>query len=205
MRDDIKWDDNEKAIRDLWPTAMYPADLKDLIKRQLSRLNQAWLREAIEEVKCKFASHQPELKWWLAAYERIEARWFKTQPAVTAVRPIIVDHTRVRNEKTYEVSSVFFSLEEAVAFARNCGGSIRGRRHTQSDDDLRAEIRALPREQISAAVAWLRQRMWIGSEPVSGDLAKWSPALLGAIAGALDVTSRTLRIPAALPPAKENS
>ena len=203
MRDDITWEDNEQRIRELHPTAMYPPALKALIKQQLSKLNQQWLREALDEVKCNFASHQPELKWWLQAYERIEAKWFKTQPAVTAARPIIVDHTRVRSGQTYEVSSVFFSLDEAVAFARNCGGSIRGRRHTQSDDDLRAEIKRLPRDQISAAVAWLRQRMWIGKDEISGDIGKWSPMLLGSIAGALDVTARSLRQPSALPPAKE--
>jgi len=205
MREDITWEDNEQRIRELHPTAMYPPALKALIKQQLSKLNQQWLREALDEVKCKFASHQPELKWWLQAYERIEARWFKTQPAVQTVRPIIVDHTRVRHGTTYEVSSVFYSLDEAVAFARNCGGSIRGKRHAPSDDELRAEIRALPRDQISAAVAWLRQRMWIGDDPVSGDLSKWSPALLGAIAGALDVTAQSLSKPAALPPAKETT
>jgi hypothetical protein len=205
MRDDIKWEDNETAIRELWPTAMYPPTLKALIKQQLSKLNQQWLREALDDVKCGFASHQPELKWWLQAYEKIEQRWFKTQPAKRCADVIIVDHTRVRNEQTYEVSSLFFSLDEAVAFARNCGGSIRGRRHVVSDDQLRAEIKALPREQVSAAFEWLRKRAWITKEKVTSDIDKWSPMLLGTISGVIDVTSKGLTQPSALPPAKENA
>jgi len=203
MRDDITWEENEKVIRDLWPTAMYPEHLKDLVKRQLSKLNQQWLREAIEEVKCKFASHQPELKWWLVEYEKVEERWLKTQPPKKCADVIIVDHTRVRDGKTYDVSSVFNTLDDAVAFARNCGGSIRGRRHAVSDEQLRREIKALPREQVSAAFAWLRQRAWITKEKVSGDVDAWSPMLLGTISGVIDVTSKGLTQPSALPPAKE--
>ena len=205
MRHDITWEDNETAIRDLWPTAMYPPALKTLIKQQLSKLNQQWLREAIEQVKCQFASHQPELKWWLQAYEKIEKQWFKTQAPKKCADVIIVDHTRVRDGKTYEVSTVFNTIEDAVAFARNCGGSIRGRRHAVSDDQLRAEIKALPREQVGAAFEWLRKRAWITKEKVTSDIDKWSPMLLGTISGVIDVTSKGLTQPSALEPKKENA
>lgn len=198
MRDDITWEMNEKRIRDLWPTAMYPPDLKDLIKRRLSRVNQQWLKEALEEVKSKYASHQPELKWFLQEYERIESRWHRSQPAVTVRRPTIVDHTRMRNGTVYEVSAVFQSHEEAVEFAKTVNGTIRGKRNAPSDAELRAQVKALDREKIKIAIDWLRERRWIGDQQVSGDIDSWSIMLLGSVAGAVDVTSKALPQPAAM-------
>jgi len=192
MRDDITWEMNEKRIRDLWPTAMYPPDLKDLIKRRLSRVNQQWLKEALEEVKSKYASHQPELKWFLQEYERIESRWHRSQPQVAAIRPIIVDHTRMRNGIVYEVSAVFTSQDEAVEFAKTVNGKIRGKRKAPSDAELRAQVKALTRDQIKQAIDWLREQRWIGKEQVSGDIDSWSVMLLGSVAGAVDVTSEAL-------------
>jgi len=184
------WEQNRERIRQLWPTAMYPEHLGNLMRQRLSGLNQEWLTQAIEDVKCKFSSHQPELKWFLEAYERIEERaWASQDRKRTPVEVIIVDHVRVRDGKTSQVSTVFTDRAEAEAFARQQNGTIRGQRKTVSDDELRAWLKAKTRSELQAAVDLVRRQGW-GEWEVPGDLDRWGPMLLGAVAGGLDVIER---------------
>jgi hypothetical protein len=184
------WEQNRERIRQLWPTGMYPEHLGNLMRQRLSGLNQEWLTRAIEDVKCKFSSHQPELKWFLEAYERIEEKaWASQDRKRTPVEVIIVDHVRVRDGKTSQVSTVFTDRAEAEAFARQQNGTIRGQRKTVSDDELRAWLKSQSRAALQAAVDLVRRQGW-GEWEVPGDLDRWGPMLLGAVAGGLDVIER---------------
>jgi len=187
--DDITWDMNEERIRQYWPTAMYPTELKALIKRRLCRLNQQWLAEALEVVKCKYSSHQPELKWFLEQYEVCEDRAWKHQPKPTTVKAIIVDHVRVRNGSEYDISTVFTVESEADDYARQVNGTIRGRRKAMSDDDLRSWLKSQSRAALQASVDVVRSQGW-GEWQFPADLDQWTPTMLGAVAGGLDVMQR---------------
>jgi len=184
------WDENRQRIRQLWPTAMYPDYLGKLMRERLSGLNQEWLTRAIEDVKCRFSSHQPELKWFLEAYERIEEKaWSAQDTKRTQVEVIIVDHVRVRDGQTREVSTVFTDRAEAEAFAKQQSGTIRGARTVMFDNDLRSWLKSQSRAALQEAVAVVRKQGW-GDWQFPGDLDQWSPTMLGAVAGGLDVMQR---------------
>lgn len=94
MEEPYTWLRNEKCIRELWATAEWGEpdnELRSLFKRALSKLNQCFLSEAIEKVKLTYTSQQPELKWFMSAYEvcaasnRITGRDSSRQIEKTAV------------------------------------------------------------------------------------------------------------------------
>jgi hypothetical protein len=184
------WEQNRERIRQLWGTAIYPEHLGNLMRQRLSCLNQEWLTQAIEDVKCRFSSHQPELKWFLEAYERIEQRAWSTQDRKrTPVEVIIVDYVRVRDGKTSQVSTVFTERAEAEAFARQQNGTIRCQRKATSDDELRAWLKAKTRPELQAAVDLVRRQGW-GEWQFPSNIDKWTAIMLGAVAGGLDVIER---------------
>ncbi len=76
------WAENHLRIKQMWATAEWGgADnaLRDIFYRQLSGLMQNHLYAAIDEVKVNYSSQQPELKWFIQAYDRIVDRSRKTE------------------------------------------------------------------------------------------------------------------------------
>jgi hypothetical protein len=187
---DNPYENNWNRIRQFWPSAMFPTYLKELFDNQLRGLNKDCLTQAIGQVKCKFSSHQPELKWFLEAYERIEERaWASQDRKRTPVEVIIVDHVRVRDGRTSQVSTVFTNQAEAEAFAHQQNGTIRGQRKATSDDELRVWLKAKTRPELQAAVDLVRKQGW-GEWQFPADIDKWTATMLGAVAGGLDVIER---------------
>jgi hypothetical protein len=187
---DNPYEDNWNRIKQVWPSAMFPTYLKEIFDNELRGLNQDWLTQAIGQVKCKFSSHQPELAWFLKAYERIEERaWASQDRKRTPVEVIIVDHVRVRDGRTSQVSTVFTNQAEAEAFAQQQNGTIRGQRKATSDDELRVWLKAKTRPELQAAVDLVRKQGW-GEWQFPADIDKWTATMLGAVAGGLDVIER---------------
>jgi hypothetical protein len=67
-REPVTYWRNVARLKALWPHGMFPEDWLDLFKEDFERANQAFLADAMKQVKRRFSSHQPELKWFHEAY-----------------------------------------------------------------------------------------------------------------------------------------
>ncbi len=68
------FDRNTQRLKALWPHAMFLPDWLDLWREDFQYKNQQFLAEAMADVKRKFSSHQPELKWFHEAFrDRLRA------------------------------------------------------------------------------------------------------------------------------------
>lgn len=63
---------NTERLKGLWPTAMLPADWLDLWRTTFTNRNQEWLALAMERVKLRYSSHQPEIRWFVEAFREVE-------------------------------------------------------------------------------------------------------------------------------------
>ena len=70
---EVTWLDNRERINGLWPTARWTPDEKDLWHRELSDLNQEWLREALDTVAKNYSSKKPTLKWVTEAFRQVKS------------------------------------------------------------------------------------------------------------------------------------
>lgn len=77
------WDDNRKAINQLWPQCKWTDEEKKLMHADLSGLDQVVLYDAIRNVKRNNDTLYPQLKWFRDEYRHLDRlRNFKKQRAV---------------------------------------------------------------------------------------------------------------------------
>lgn len=69
----MDWETNAKAIRELWPEAVWNETLRDVWRKELEMLDQSALADALVVVKKNFGGLQPELKWVLGAYSTVQS------------------------------------------------------------------------------------------------------------------------------------
>jgi len=67
------WDDNRKAINQLWPAMTYTEEESRLWREDLSGLDQSLLYDAIRNAKRRHDSVVPHLKWMLDGYRELDA------------------------------------------------------------------------------------------------------------------------------------
>lgn len=67
-REPVTYWRNVARLKALWPHGMFPQDWLDLFKEDFERLNQPFLADAMKEVKRRYSSHQPEIRWFHEAY-----------------------------------------------------------------------------------------------------------------------------------------
>ncbi len=63
---------NTERLKGLWPTAMLPSDWLELWRTTFANRNQHWLSLAMERVKLRYSSHQPEIRWFVDAFREVE-------------------------------------------------------------------------------------------------------------------------------------
>lgn len=68
----MTWEENGRAIRQLWPDAVWNDALRSLFMKELEPLDQTALADAIRQVKKTYTSQQPEVKWVLEAYAQVQ-------------------------------------------------------------------------------------------------------------------------------------
>ena len=66
------WDDNKRAINQLWPKAEFTDEERRLWNDDLSGLNQDVLYDAIRNVKRANDTLYPQLKWFRDEYRHLE-------------------------------------------------------------------------------------------------------------------------------------
>ncbi len=186
------WQDNEKKIRQLWPNAQWgdeSNELRRIFKRKLSSLDQSILSRAIESVKTNFASHQPELKWFLSAYETIKQ---SERVVPTGATPCgdryWVDYPKASRFTGVVawVSSPAPDYETAKGWAVANNGRVRGGSHAEPISDPMDRIRSATRDELKRAIDSLRTDNYISSYPLSSDPTKWDNRTIGSVAARLD-------------------
>lgn len=206
---DPSWDDNRKRIREYWPSAQFgaenePNELRDLWYRTLRNLNQFFLSVALQDVKLNFASHQPELKWVHAAYDRIvESRRNKPSGATPPADRHFVDfEERSRfGPWTVNYSASFATVEEAQRLAQSNGGRVRslrsgfgetqGQSFADSDARVTAHLKTHSRETIASAIARLRDTGMLSPTPLVGGVDNWPRTVRSLVWSRLDIDAAT--------------
>ena len=187
------WEHNELRIRQIWPNAQWGDErneLRQLFKRSLRNLNQAYLFDAIDAVKLKFSSHQPELVWFLKAYDSIaEARNFKPSGATSTPDKWWVDFEAPPKHSPhlmYAYSSDAVDRADAERIAKLTGGRIRNHSMIVEQDTTLERLRAMSRESIAYAVKVLRDARMISTKPLSPNVGNWKPATIGFVLGQIE-------------------
>lgn len=80
MKNEFTIDDVRNRVSEYWPTAELNEATRKLWYKRLKDKNPARLMEALDEVRVKYASATPQLKWILDAYanlkpEKLESVW----------------------------------------------------------------------------------------------------------------------------------
>ncbi len=196
----ILWIDNEKKIRQLWPAAQWgdeEHELRKLIKRRLSSLDQQILSRAIDVVKEKFSSQQPELKWFVTEYDTIKQAERVVQTGATpGGNQYWVDYPKASRFTGVVawVSSPAPDYETAKNWAIANNGRVRGGSHTEAQADPLDAVKAASRDALKAAIDSLRHDKYISADPLSSDPTKWDINTVGSVAARLN--SRTAGHPA---------
>ena len=76
------WSDNRELMRELWPTAEMTPALCGLFHESLHYRNQEWVTIALKNVRKRYSSKTPELKWILAAFFEHRDTLHASQPRV---------------------------------------------------------------------------------------------------------------------------
>jgi len=179
------WEHNEKRIRQMWPNAQWGDEgneLRAIFKKHLSGLMQNHLYAAIDEVKVSFSSHQPELKWFLQAYNRIVESNRKFESGATrATDKWWVDFERPSRHTglPYKFSTDAPDFKTAKEIAASTGGRVRNHSQVIEQDSLVHFLKAQPRADIAAAVGALRAKGMMSKDQLSSDISKWRPATVG--------------------------
>ena len=71
-------DDVRRKFREYWPTANMPDCVRDLWRQRLSNLNPGCLYECLDDVRLKYTSSTPQLKWVLNAYHSLYRSKFRS-------------------------------------------------------------------------------------------------------------------------------
>ncbi len=179
------WQHNEKRIRQMWPNAQWGDDgneLRAIFKKHLSGLMQNHLYAAIDEVKINFSSHQPELKWFIQAYDRIVDSTRKTEsgPSRSADK-WWVDFERPSKHTglPYKFSTDAPDLATANEIAKRTNGRVRNR---SKNDEAQSPVHFLlaqDRAVVATAVAQLRQRGIISKDQLPSDISQWRQSTIG--------------------------
>ncbi len=179
------WTENQKRIKEMWPTAMWGESdnaLREIFKRHLSGLMQNHLYAAIDEVKVNFSSHQPELKWFISAYDKIVERSRKTEsgPSRSADK-WWVDFERPSRHTglPYKFSTDAPDLATANEIAKRTNGRVRNR---SKNDEAQSPVHFLlaqDRAVVATAVAQLRERGMIGKGKLPPDISQWRQSTIG--------------------------
>ena len=179
------WAENHLRIKQMWATAEWGgADnaLRDIFHRQLSGLMQNHLYAAIDEVKVNYSSHQPELKWFIQAYDRIVDRSRKTEsgPSRSADK-WWVDFERPSRHTglPYKFSTDAPDLATANEIAKRTNGRVRNR---SKNDEAQSPVHFLlaqDRAVVATAVAQLRERGMIGKGKLPPDISQWRQSTIG--------------------------
>ena len=136
------WQHNEKRIRQMWPNAQWGDEgneLRAIFKKHLSGLMQNHLYAAIDEVKVNFSSHQPELKWFISAYDRIVDSHRKFESGATrSADKWWVDFERPSKHTglPYKFSTDALDFKSATAIAASTGGRVRNHSQVIEQDSL---------------------------------------------------------------------
>lgn len=87
----MDWPTNAKAIRELWPDAIWNDTLREVWRSELEPLEQDALRDALVMVKKTYASQQPEIKWVLGCYSTVQSdrRVQRYKPAARGEKHLI--------------------------------------------------------------------------------------------------------------------
>lgn len=179
------WEHNEIRIRQMWPNAQWGDtgnELRAIFKKHLSGLMQNHLYAAIDEVKVNFSSHQPELKWFISAYDRIVDSHRKFESGATrAADKWWVDYERPSKHTglMYKFSTDAPDLKSATAIAASTGGRVRNYTQVIEQDSLVHHLKSLPRADIAAAIGALRARGMMSKDQLPSDISQWRPATVG--------------------------
>ena len=74
QRNDQTFDTVRTKFSDYWPDADMPDSVRQLWTRKLKNLNMNDLYDALDEVRVKYSSKTPQLKWVMEAYFEINGR-----------------------------------------------------------------------------------------------------------------------------------
>lgn len=106
------WDDNRRAINQLWPLMEFTEEEKRLWHDDLSGLDQAVLYDAIRNVKRGNDTNYPQLKWVREEYRAVmRLRKAAERPAVQNAerhKPVVIDpaiDARMREELMFVVEN----------------------------------------------------------------------------------------------------
>ena len=112
----MTWEENIKAIRELWPDAVWNDTLRSLFMKELEPLQQGAVAEAIRLVKKTYTSQQPEVKWVLQAYSEVQnaKRLAERKPLQAAPKHVIADTDETQEQRLFrEWASVIESASKA--------------------------------------------------------------------------------------------
>ena len=112
----MTWEENIKAIRELWPDAVWNDTLRSLFMKELEPLQQDALADAIRLVKKTYTSQQPEVKWVLQAYSEVQnaKRLAERKPLQPAPKHVIADTDETQEQRLFrEWASVIESASKA--------------------------------------------------------------------------------------------
>ena len=207
--DDIRWEDNRKRIREYWPSAQFGAEgehneLRDLWHRTLSPLNQRLLSEALEAMKLKYASHQPEIRWVHQCYDEIvERRRLKPTGPTQQPDTWFCDWSEPSRLGPWQTnySAPCRTLDDAQRLAVSKGGRARslrsdfgevsGHHLAESDERVLATLRTHPRETLAAGISRLRAQGFLSAAPLVADIAQWNRMVRALVWARIDIDAAT--------------
>ena len=145
-------------------------------------LFRSHLYAAIDEVKVNFSSHQPELKWFISAYDRIvdSNRKFESGPT-RATDKWWVDFERPSKHTgmPYKFSTDAPDFKSATALAASTGGRVRNHSQVVEQDSLVPLLMNQDRALVRFAVDALRARGMMSKDQLPSDISQWRPATVG--------------------------
>jgi hypothetical protein len=92
---------NTEKLKGLWPTALFPGDWLELFRNTFEGRNQFWVSEALNRVKLRYSSSQPELRWIAEAFREIE----REQSAATRAKTETDNPRKTREDDLAEVEA----------------------------------------------------------------------------------------------------
>ena len=182
----------------MWKTADWGSEgseIRQLFKKQLAGLNQVYLYDAIDNVKCKYSWHQPELQWFLKEYELIENKRLSSNPRPQKPeesRYGVIDKwfvdweqpSKGRPDLMYKFSCDCPDKESAIRHARKVNGRIRNFLDISSEStsfDLINEIIKFSELEIQTAINHLVLEKIITIVPSTSNYSSWNNYQIGVV------------------------
>ena len=112
------WEDNKRAINQLWPQCIWTDEERSLWHDDLLGLDQPTLYDAIRNVKRNNDSLYPQLKWIREEYRHLHRLRTVLSTRKTAEQRVVVDIDKEQNERMREELKVLVELATPADYQR---------------------------------------------------------------------------------------